>query len=100
MNLFVLYPQPIDVNKFEEDYVGHIALFHEKTHIPVHVKPYTITKFISQPGSTSPYYQMFTMPFESAEALYEAMSSPGMLEIAADANRISSGGAPVVLIGE
>jgi len=42
---------------------------------------------------------MFTMPFDSQEALNAAMASPGMQEVAADANRISTGGAPVILVG-
>jgi hypothetical protein len=42
---------------------------------------------------------MFTMPFESPEALQSAMASVGMQEVAADANRISTGGLPTVLIG-
>ena len=42
---------------------------------------------------------MFTMPFPSAEALQEAMLSPAMQEVAADALRISSGGPPVILVG-
>lgn len=100
MNLIVLYPQPADVKKFESDYAAHIKLFHEKTGIPVDVKPYTIIKFLPGPAGNPPFYQMFTMPFDSAEALDAAMSSPGMQEVAADANRISTGGAPTILIGK
>lgn len=100
MNLIVLYPQPTDVEKFKVDYVTHVKLLHQKTGIPVDVKPYTITRFISTPDGNPPYFQMFTMPFDSLEALNEAMSSPGMQEVAADANRISTGGAPTILIGE
>ena len=100
MNLVVLYPQPTDVEKFETDYSEHVALLHEKAGIPTDVTPYTITKFLPGPGGNPPYYQMFTMPFDSAEALMEAMSSPGMQEVAADANRISSGGAPTIMIGQ
>ena len=43
---------------------------------------------------------MFTMPFDTLEALNEAMASPGMQDVAADAHRISKGGAPTLLIGE
>ena len=39
------------------------------------------------------------MLFPSQEALQQAMGSPGMQEVAADAARISTGGAPVVLVG-
>jgi hypothetical protein len=43
---------------------------------------------------------MFIMPFESQELLEKTMSSPGMQEVAADATRISTGGAPTILIGQ
>jgi hypothetical protein len=39
------------------------------------------------------------VPFESPEALQAARSSMGMQEVGADAARISTGGAPVILIG-
>jgi len=100
MNLIVLYPQPTDVAKFESDYTAHIKLLHDKTGIPNDVKPYTVTKFLSGPEGNPPFYQMFTMPFDSPEALNEVMTSPGMQVVAADANRISTGGAPTILIGK
>tara|TARA_R110001583_G_scaffold100043_2_gene245674 strand:- start:25680 stop:25988 length:309 start_codon:yes stop_codon:yes gene_type:complete len=100
MNLIVLYPQPTDVEKFKADYTAHVKLLHQKTGIPIDVKPYTITKFLPSLEGNTPYYQMFTMPFDSLEALNETMSSSGMQEVAADANRISTGGAPTILIGE
>jgi len=99
LQLMVLYPQPADVQQFEADYSSHLALLHEKTGIPATVKPYTVTKFLPGPNGAPAFFQMFTMPFESPEALQAAMSSEGMQEVAADANRISSGGAPTILIG-
>lgn len=39
------------------------------------------------------------MPFESMEILQAAMSSPAMQEVAADANKICTGGPITVLIG-
>jgi uncharacterized protein (TIGR02118 family) len=99
LQLIVLYPQPVNVQQFESDYVAHLALFHEKTGTPMSVKPYTVTKFLATPNEPQPYYQMFTIPFESTEALQAAMSSAGMQEVSADANRISTGGAPTILIG-
>lgn len=100
INLTVLYPQPDDVEKFESDYADHIKLFHKKTGIPNDAKPYTVTRFAHGPQGKPPYYLMFSMPFDSAEALEAAMASPGMQDVAADANRISTGGAPTVLIGQ
>lgn len=100
VNLTVLYPQPTDVKQFEADYSNHLKLFHENTGLPNDVKPYTVTRFLPGPEGKPPYYLMFSMPFDSAEALAAAMTSTGMQEVAADANRISTGGAPTVLIGQ
>jgi len=99
LQLIVLYPQPTNVQQFEADYVNHLTLLHEKTGIPATVKPYTVTKFLPTPQGTPLFYQMFTLPFESPEALQATMLSTGMQEVAADANRLSTGGAPTILIG-
>jgi uncharacterized protein (TIGR02118 family) len=99
LKLIVLYPQPTDVQQFEADYVKHLALLHEKAGIPAEIKPYTITKMLPTPEGVPPFYQMFSMPFESPEALQATMASPGMQEVGADAARISTGGSPIILIG-
>jgi len=56
-------------------------------------------RFLPMPETPAPFYQLFTMPFPLAEALKQAMSTPEMQEVAADAVRISSGGAPIILVG-
>ena len=99
LQLLALYPQPADVQQFEAAYTNHLVLLHEKTGIPTTAKPYVVTKFLPTPEGIPPFFQMFTMPFESAEALQATMSSAGMQEVAADAIRISTGGAPTILIG-
>mgnify|MGYP000105796470 CR=1 FL=1 len=99
VNLVVLYPQPTDIAAFESDYEGHLALWHEKAGIPKDQTPYTILRFAPGPDGPAPYYQMVTMPFPSAEALEEAMSTPLMEELGADAVRISTGGPPLILVG-
>jgi uncharacterized protein (TIGR02118 family) len=99
LKLIVLYPQPANVQQFEADYANHLALFHEKTGHPITVKPYTVTKFLPTPEGAQPFYQMFTMPFDSPEAFQSAMATAGMQEVSADANRISTGGLPTVLLG-
>ena len=100
LNLVVLYPEPTDAQQFEADYAEHIKLLHEKAGIPEHVKPYSVVKFLHDAKGKRSFYQMFMLPFESAEALETAMASEGMQEVAADANRISTGGSPIVLIGQ
>ncbi|HZY38358.1 MAG TPA: EthD family reductase [Mucilaginibacter sp.] len=92
VKLIVLYPPPADVEKFDRDYQVHLQLTHEKTGIPVGVKPYTVTK-LSPLQEGSPYfYQMFSLPFESMEELQAALANPAMQELGADAHRISTGG--------
>ncbi len=100
IKLTVLYPQPTDPEQFEKDYADHTRLLHEKTGITTSEKPYTVTKFFPGPKGPAPYYQMFSLPFESKEAMKASLASSGMQEVAADAHRISSGGAPVILIGD
>lgn len=99
IKLNVLYPQPANVDQFEKDYADHIQLLHEKLGIPTDQRPYSVTKYMPSPNGPSPFYQMFAMPFESEAAFQAAMASQEMQDIAADAHRISSGGAPVIMIG-
>ena len=99
VKLMVLYPHPTDAAQFDTDYRDHLSLLHQKANIPEDARPYTITRILPTPEGKAPFYQLFTMPFPSAEALQQAMSSPEMQEVAADAVRISSGGAPVILVG-
>jgi uncharacterized protein (TIGR02118 family) len=96
----VLYPQPKDVLQFEADYIKHLEFFHEKTGIPKTEKPYSVTKFMDSPQGPSQFYQMFVMPFPTAEIMQGALADPGMQEVSADAFRISSGGSPIIIAGE
>ena len=99
LQLMVLYPQPSNVQEFDAAYSRHLELLHEKTGIPASSKPYTVTKFLPMPQGAPAFYQMFSMPFESPEALQSTLSSAGMQEVSADAARISTGGSPTILIG-
>ncbi|MBX2820348.1 MAG: EthD family reductase [Rhodothermaceae bacterium] len=100
VTLMVMYPQPTDAVQFDKDYIAHLELLHEKAGIPDDAPlPYTVTKFFPTPDGPAAYYQVFAMLFPSQEALQQAMSTPGMQEVAADAARISTGGGPVVLVG-
>ena len=97
--LIALYPPPTDIDKFNRDYEDHIKLLHEKLQLPEDVRPYSVTRFVETPLGKPLYYQMFTFNFPSIEAMREGLSSPAMLALAEDANRISSGGAPIFLFG-
>ncbi len=97
--VIVLYPQPTDVAQFEKDYAQHTQLFDEKMGITGDEKPYTVTKMLTTPAGTPPYYQMAVINFNSPEEMQTAMASPEVAELIADAHRISSGGAPVFMVG-
>jgi len=99
VKLMVLYPQPKNVAKFEIDYQAHLDLFHNKMGIPKDVRDYTVTKMHDSPAGPAPFYQMFSFAFPSIEALQQTLASAEMQAVAADANRISSGGQPVILVG-
>lgn len=99
VTLLVCYPHPKDIEAFNADYAAHIDLLHEQLKLPKKHPPYTITRFPNSLNEFSPYYQMFSLPFPSAEDMQTTLSSEGMKAVAADAARISTGGAPVMLIG-
>lgn len=99
VTLHVLYPYPLDTERFDREYLAHLRLLHDRMQIPDHLRPYRVTRFTDTPQGRPAFYQMFAMPFPSIEALQLAMGSREMQEVAADAARISSGGSPVVLIG-
>ena len=100
VTLMVLYPQPTDAAQFEIDYGEHVRFLHEKMGIPDDARPYSVTRFPPTPEGPAAFFQLFAMPFPSAEALQAAMRTPEMQAVAADAARISSGGAPTVLVGQ
>jgi uncharacterized protein (TIGR02118 family) len=97
--VIALYPQPTNAEQFDKDYVEHMRFFDEKMGFHGDVKPYTLTKFLPTPESTPPYYQMAVIHFDSVEDMQTALSSQGAAESVADAVRISTGGAPIIMIG-
>ena len=99
VKLMVLYPQPKDAVQFELDYQAHLQLFHEKMKIPMEVRDYEVIKMHDSPAGPAPFYQMFSFTFPSMYALQQTLASAEMQAVAADANRISTGGMPIMLIG-
>jgi uncharacterized protein (TIGR02118 family) len=100
IHLTVLYPQPSDSAQFDADYKIHLDLLHEKLGIPKNEQPYKLTRFLPGPTGKPLFYQMFSFPFESLEALNAAMSTDEMQEVAVDAGRISTGGEPIIMVGQ
>ena len=98
VKLIVLYPYPTDIDQFNRNYQEHLKLLHNKMQIPGNAQPYTMMRFLEMPQGKPLYYQMFTMPFPSVQALQQAMGTKEMQEVAEDAARVSSGGPPVILV--
>jgi uncharacterized protein (TIGR02118 family) len=100
VKLVVLYPYPDNVEEFERVYRDeHMPLVNERT-----VKG--ITKFVgtkilgSADGSRPQYHRIAELHFPDHATLTAALSSEGGQKAAAHAVSISSGGAPVFLVGE
>lgn len=95
--IVVLYPHPSDADQFNTDYEAHTALLKEK--LPHVAENCSVTRFAQLPGMPSPYHLMFTAYFDTKEDMQATLMSSEMREVGKDAARISSGGAPVILVG-
>jgi uncharacterized protein (TIGR02118 family) len=98
VKLIVMYPQPKDVNAFENLY--------QKEHVPMAVEKLkgktklVATKVIGAPSGTAPFYRIAEVHFPSIEALQACAASEGGKETIGHAVKISSGGPPVMMIAE
>ena len=96
--LMVMYPPPKDVQTFERFYLDE--------HVPMVVKKLAgktkivATKVQSSPQGKPAFYRIAEVHFPSLEALQACAASAGGKETLAHAAKISTGGAPVVLIAE
>jgi len=98
VKLMVMYPPPKDVQAFERLY--------QDEHVPMAVKQLAgktklvATKVQGSPQGKPAFYRIAEVHFPSLEALQACASSAGGKETLAHAAKISTGGAPVVLIAE
>ena len=95
-SITVLYPNPTDLEKFEKDYEEHLKVYAE--HLPTAPTP-TVTRIKQNPQMPAPYHLIATIPFDSMDSLKEVLMSEGMKTVGGHANEISSGGAPVIMVG-
>ena len=98
VKLMVMYPPPKDVQAFERLY--------QDEHVPMAVKQLAgktklvATKVRGSPQGKPAFYRIAEVHFPSLEALQACAASAGGKETLAHAAKISTGGAPVVLIAE
>jgi uncharacterized protein (TIGR02118 family) len=95
--LVVIYPTPKDVDAFEQAYMPkHIPLAG-----PV-FKAAGATKAVltKMSGEGAPFHRMAEIHFPSLEALQACAASQAGREVVADANAISNGGPPIIMVAE
>jgi uncharacterized protein (TIGR02118 family) len=96
--LIVAYPRPLDVAAFEKVYMEeHVPLAVAK--LAGKTKIVATTVLGSQDGAT-PYYRIAEIYFPSMGALERCAASPEAKEALDHAAKISTGGAPVIMIAE
>jgi uncharacterized protein (TIGR02118 family) len=96
--LIVAYPLPLDVEAFEKVYL--------EEHVPLAVAKLTgktkivATKVLGSPQGAPPFYRIAEIYFPSMKALQACAASLGATEALDHAAKISTGGAPVIMIAE
>ena len=96
--LIVAYPPPVDIDAFEKLYV--------EEHVPLAVAKLAgktkivATKILASPQGKPLFYRVAEVHFPSMKVLEECAASVGGKQTLANAVKISSGGPPVIMIGE
>ena len=98
VKLIVAYPQPTDTEAFERVYTEeHVPLAVAKLDGKTKI---VATKIKASPQGTPAFYRVAEIHFPSMAALEACAGSPGGREVLQSASKISSGGPPVIMIGE
>jgi uncharacterized protein (TIGR02118 family) len=98
VKFIVIYPQPKDLEAFEQVY--------QKDHVPMAIEKMVgktkiiTTKIVGSPQGTPPIYRIAEIHFPSMEVLLVCAASEGAKEALAHAVLISSGGPPIFLVAE
>jgi len=99
IKVVVMYPRPTDIDAFERAYLEeHVPIAKEKIK---GVIKFVATKVVGTPdGRTPQFHRIAELYFPSLQALEDSVASPGTQEAVAHAFKISTGGSPVVMVGE
>lgn len=96
VKLVVLYPHPLDVEQFEQDYnQHHLVLMRELVGPDVPLPTY---KVISPKEGSSPYYRVAEIHFNDRARLQEFATSEKAQIGKASSEKVSTGGKPILLI--
>jgi uncharacterized protein (TIGR02118 family) len=95
--MIVIYPRPTDIDAFEKLY--------QEEHVPMAVENLggktraVMTKVVDSPQG-APFHRIAEIHFPSMKVLRACAASEGGKQTLAHAAKISSGGAPIILIAE
>lgn len=100
IKLIVMYPPPKDLDAFERAYSNE--------HIPMAVPIFqaagatkaVVSKVTGSPAGSPAFHRIAEIHFPSLAALQACAASKGGQDALAHAQKISNGGAPVVMIAE
>ena len=96
--LVVMYPRPKDIESFEKIYLTeHVPMAVEKL---VGKSKIVATKITGSPQGVPPFHRIVEVYFPSIAALHACAATLGAQETLAHAVKISTGGAPTILIAE
>jgi len=97
--ILVMYPQPKDMSAFECAYNDEHLPLAGRIFREAGATKAVFTKAVGAPSGTPAFHRIAEIHFASMEALRACAAGRGQ-EALAHATKISSGGPPVVLIGE
>jgi uncharacterized protein (TIGR02118 family) len=96
--LVVIYPRPKDIESFENIYLTeHVPMAVEKLSGKTKI---VATKICGSPQGVPPFYRIVEVHFPSQSALEACAATLGAQETLAHAAKISTGGTPLILMGE
>ena len=96
VKIVVIYPRPTDESEFERIYTGeHVPMIEDKL---TGLTRLVLTKVTSSPQGKVAAYRMAEVHFSTLEDLNKATESDGGKEVIAHAQKISTGGPPIMLI--
>jgi len=98
VKVVVIYPRPHDEEAFERAYKDeHVPMAEQKLK---GMTRYVATKVLNSPQGRVTAYRIAEVHFSSMDDLTRCLESDGGKEFVAHAARISTGGAPLVLVCE
>jgi uncharacterized protein (TIGR02118 family) len=96
VKIVVIYPHPADEVEFERVYEGeHVPMMEDKLK---GITRLVLTKVLTSPQGKVAAYRIVEAHFSSLEDLNKATESDGGKAVIAHAQKISTGGPPIMLI--